>query len=72
MNKPTIHILDNGDDWRALYIDGELIDEGHEIDTIFALESLGYKITVDYQECEDFWEKSGWRAPRQYPYEEVK
>ncbi len=38
-------VLVRADDWRGLYLDGKLVDEGHRVDTIDVLHALGIEAT---------------------------
>lgn len=54
MSNPTqkITIVSNGDDWEGLYLDGVLVDEGHEITPLALAEALGLeneRVYVSYQ-----------------------
>lgn len=43
-------------DWQAVYVDGEIVDQGHNIDWMFVIAELGcntYIDTVDQQWAED-------------------
>jgi len=47
-----VHVIDFGDDWAAMYVDGELWREGHKYEKedwlIELLEDGGVSITDDY------------------------
>lgn len=38
----TATIIDNGDDWVGIYIDGKLVTQGHQINPRELLKQLGY------------------------------
>ena len=47
MNSPKVSIYEV-DDWQALYIDGELVYENHEISPQTLLQKLGITFKVKY------------------------
>src|SRR5271157_2037686 len=54
--RPIITIV-RADDWKGLYLDGKLVDEGHRVDTIDVLKHLGI-------EAEQFWANDEWLGDR--------
>ena len=34
-------MLVQGDDWQAVYVEGELVDQGHDIDWMYVIAELG-------------------------------
>lgn len=52
----TATIIDNGDDWVGVYIDGKLVTQGHRIDPRELLKQLGYFVESpepDYEWMDD-------------------
>jgi len=49
---PKITLV-RADDWKGLYLDGKLVDEGHRVDTIDVLHALGIEAT-------QFWANDEW------------
>jgi hypothetical protein len=49
---PAIVIV-RADDWKGLYLDGKLVEEGHRVDTIDVLKHLGIK-------AESVWANDEW------------
>lgn len=47
----------SGDDWQGLYLDGELIEEGHRVDVADVLCHLGFA-------CEQIYADNQWLAER--------
>lgn len=47
MDFPTIHVVDDGDDWVAVYADDRLIQQGHSVRWDELLESLGIPYTQE-------------------------
>lgn len=50
-------VIARGDDWEGLYVDGELLEEGHAISLEDALESLGFDVNVMW--CQNFLDSIG-------------
>ena len=57
--------LVRADDWRGLYIDGKLVEEGHRVDTIDVLTRLGI-------DAEQFWANDEWLCDRGRLPEDLK
>jgi len=52
-----------GDDWQGVYVNDELIDEGHSINLFRVMKKLGYDMKNIHIEEEEFWEKFGYHCP---------
>ena len=48
-----VTIVSNGDDWNGLYLDGVLVQQGHEVSVRSVLKALGI-------ECEEVWCDNEW------------
>ena len=53
----------SGDDWQGLYLNGELLDQGHSANLREVLKSLGYNVENIYIEQEEIWEELGNSCP---------
>jgi hypothetical protein len=53
-----------GDDWQGVYVNDELIDEGHSINLFRVMKKLGYDMKNIYIEEEEFWEKFDYHCPK--------
>jgi len=52
-------IIMRGDDWEGVYYNGKLLYQGHSIRWDEVLKKLGYNITSNYIEDDD-WENLNW------------
>lgn len=52
MSRDVMHITSN-DGWQAVYIEGELVDQGHNIDWLYVISSLG--CNTYNQEVDEDW-----------------
>jgi len=52
-------IIMRGDDWEGVYYNGKLLYQGHSIRWDEVLKKLGYNITSNYIEDDD-WESLDW------------
>lgn len=69
---PEFVILSLADDWEALYIDGELVLENHQIrvyDVMFQAEKMGLLHFRDIEDWTIIDDESGESAPAQLPEE---
>jgi len=53
-----------GDDWSGVYLNGELMIEGHSIDEQSLLEAMGYFVSGKYIDNEEIWEEMGNNCPQ--------
>ena len=52
-----------GDDWEGIYLDGELLNEGHSVNVVSLLMKLGYTIKPGIYLKEYEWEAIGNSCP---------
>lgn len=61
-----------GDDWVGLYMDDNLVIEGHSLDAGDVIEKITGVAPVEvYVEEESTWDSWGSRAPRKFPNESL-
>lgn len=49
----TLTLVTNHDDWEGIYLDGRILDQGHQIDWETVLSSLGF--TLETQDADYDW-----------------
>jgi hypothetical protein len=53
MRTKTLTLVTNYDDWEGIYIDGKILDQGHDINWKEVLSNLGFELKI--QEADYDW-----------------